>query len=120
MQKTLVLCGLVMILLAPPSRRLLLAEPATPLAFDVKLNVMGQVTPGKMFALCECQGLPNPEIMAKDGPHWLYCLPWYVGKDPKWNPPDWVKKVYGHELFVTLDRLPKWSRRDQESVAPQP
>ena len=42
MQKTLVLCGLVMILLAPPSRRLLLAEPSTPLAFDVKLDVVKQ------------------------------------------------------------------------------
>ena len=46
-------------------------------------------------------------------------LPWYVGKDPKWNPPDWVKSVSGHELFVTLDRLPKWAnepggRRDRE------
>ena len=89
-------------------------------SFPKAFQIMGQVTPGKMLALCECQGLPNPEIMAKDGPHWLYCLPWYVGKDSKWNPPDWVKKVYGHELFVTLDRLPKWSRRDQESVAPQP
>jgi hypothetical protein len=42
MQRTLVFCGLVMILLAPPSRRLLLAAPATPLAFDVKLDVVKQ------------------------------------------------------------------------------
>ena len=27
-----------------------------------------------------------------------------MGKDQKWNPPDWVKQVHGHEMFVTLDR----------------
>ena len=42
MQKTLVLCGLVMILLAPPSRRLLFAEAASPLGFNVKLDVVKQ------------------------------------------------------------------------------
>jgi len=57
--------------------------------------------------------------MAKGGPRWLYCLPWYVGKDSKWNPPDWVKKVHSHELFITLDRLPKWSRRDQGPAVTQ-
>ena len=36
-------------------------------------------------------------------------MPDYVGKDPKWNPLDWVKKVHAHEVFVTLDRLPKWA-----------
>jgi mannan endo-1,4-beta-mannosidase len=77
-------------------------------AFPKAYKIMGEVVPGKMLALCECQGLPNPEIMAKDGPRWLYCLPWYVGKDQKWNPPDWVKQVHRHEMFVTLDRLPKW------------
>ena len=42
MQKALVFCGLMLILLALPSRRLMPAEPATPLAFDVKLDVVRQ------------------------------------------------------------------------------
>jgi mannan endo-1,4-beta-mannosidase len=89
-------------------------------AFPKAFQIMGQVTPGKMLALCECQGLPDPKIMAKDGPRWLYCLPWYVGKDPKWNPPDWVKEVHGHEAFITLDRLPKWTSRTALPSNPQP
>jgi mannan endo-1,4-beta-mannosidase len=78
-------------------------ESAFPKAFEIA----GQVAPGKMLALCECQGLPNPDMIAKEGPAWLYCLPWYVGSKDDWNPPAWVKQVYGHEQYITLDELPK-------------
>jgi len=77
-------------------------------AFGKAFEIMSEVTPNKMLALCECQGIPNPDIMAKNGPRWLYCLPWYVGDNEKWNPPDWVKSVYSHELLITLDELPGW------------
>lgn len=73
-------------------------------AFDI----MSQVTPGKMLALCECQGFPDPDMLAKQGPRWLYCLPWWVGKDAKHNPPDWVKQVYPRDLLITRDKLPAW------------
>lgn len=71
-------------------------------------QIMSRVSPDKMLALCECQGIPNPDIMADQGPRWLYCLPWYVGDNEKWNPPGWVRKVYPHELLITLDELPEW------------
>jgi mannan endo-1,4-beta-mannosidase len=39
-----------------------------PKAFDI----MSQVTPHKMLALCECAGIPDPDKMAQDGPRWLF------------------------------------------------
>jgi len=75
-------------------------------AYSKAYEIMTKVAPGKMLALCECQGLPNSDLMAKEGPRWLYCLPWYVGNKPEWNPPDWVKQVYPHEQLITLDELP--------------
>ncbi len=79
-------------------------------AYPKAYGIMTKVAPGKMLALCECQGIPNPDLIAKDGPHWLYCLTWYVGSKADWNPPDWVKQVYPHEQLVTLDELPKFEK----------
>ena len=49
-------------------------------------------------------------MLAKQGPRWLYCLPWWVGNDAQHNPPHWVKQVYAHEFPITRDKLPKWKR----------
>ncbi len=76
-------------------------------AYSKAWDIMHQLAPVKMHALCECQGIPDPEIMVKNGPRWLYCLAWYVGDKPEWNPPDWVKRIYPHEFLVTLDELPR-------------
>ncbi len=67
-------------------------------------DIMTQVTPGKMLALCECEAIPDPDAMMKRGPKWLYCLPWWgPGKS---HPAEWVKKTYLHEFVVTRDELP--------------
>ncbi len=71
---------------------------------------MTQVAPRKMLALCECQGFPDPAMLAKQGPRWLYCLPWWVGNDAKHNPPEWVKQVYANDYLITRDKLPKSKR----------
>lgn len=84
-----------------------------PKAFEI----MSRVAPKKMLALCECQGLPNPDILLQAGPRWLYCLPWYVGDNEKWNPPDWVKQVYPHEVYITQDELPKWNSAAAHATA---
>jgi len=67
-------------------------------------DVMKQVAPGKMIALAECEAIPDPDKMAKDGPKWLYCLPWW-GEGKK-NPAEWIKKTYTHDIIVTRDELP--------------
>lgn len=73
-------------------------------AYQKAWDIMRQVSPDKMLALCECGALPNPDIMTKDGPKWLYALPWWgPGKN---NPEDWAKKTYTHDLIVTRDELP--------------
>ncbi|HYW81332.1 MAG TPA: glycosyl hydrolase [Thermoguttaceae bacterium] len=78
-------------------------ESAYPKAWEI----IHQVAPNKMHALCECQGLPDPELLSQQSHRWLYCLPWYVGDKPDWNPPEWVAKVYSHEAYGTLDALPR-------------
>jgi hypothetical protein len=73
-------------------------------AYQNWYDLMLQVAPGKMLALCECDCVPSPSVMAARGPKWLYCLPWWApGKD---NPPDWVKLVANDKLMITLDKLP--------------
>ncbi|MFZ5830336.1 MAG: glycosyl hydrolase [Planctomycetota bacterium] len=79
-------------------------ESSYPKAFEI----MRQVTPNKILALCECQGIPDPERMHREGPRWLYCLPWTVDEKDggKWNPADWIRRTYAHDLMITLDELP--------------
>lgn len=74
-------------------------------AYERAHDIMRRVTPGKMLALCECQGIPNPDILAKDGPRWLWVLPWWAGNER--HPVEWVRKTYPHEVLVTLDELPE-------------
>jgi mannan endo-1,4-beta-mannosidase len=72
-------------------------------------EVMRQVAPGKMIALAECEAIPDPDRLARDGPGWLYCLPWWgIGKK---HPADWARKTYTHEHLITLDQLPKGKAR---------
>jgi mannan endo-1,4-beta-mannosidase len=73
-------------------------------AYQNYFDVMKQVAPGKMLALCECNAIPNPDVMSKNGPKWLYCLPWFA--PDKDDPADWVKRVANDPLIITLDRLP--------------
>ena len=70
-------------------------------------GAMQQVAPSKMIALCECEAIPNPDMMAKAGPKWLYCLPWWA--EGKRHPAEWIRKTYLHEQLTTLDELPKWT-----------
>ncbi len=71
-------------------------EDVYPTAFEI----MKQVAPGKMLAMCE-SGVPlNPDLMAKSGPKWLYNLQWFEGEL------EWDRLVYGHDTIVSLDRLP--------------
>lgn len=70
-------------------------------AFDL----MKQVAPGKMLALCESAAIPNPDLQQKQGPGWLYCLPWFAGD--RQNSPEWIRKTFPHDYVLTLDELPR-------------
>ncbi|MFO8012232.1 MAG: glycosyl hydrolase [Phycisphaerae bacterium] len=72
------------------------------------LEIIRGVAPGKPYALCECRSIPSPDIMQREGPVWLYALPWWVG-GVKANPAPWVRKTYTHEAVLTLDELPDLS-----------
>jgi mannan endo-1,4-beta-mannosidase len=73
--------------------------------YAASFAAIAQVAPGKMIALAECEAIPNPDKLAKDGPKWLYCLPWWgIGKK---HTAEWAKTTYAHEHFITLEQLPK-------------
>ena len=71
-------------------------EDVYPRAFEI----MQQVAPGKMLAMCE-SGVPlNPDLMQQKGPKWLYNLQWFEGEAA------WDRKVYSHEYIITFEKLP--------------
>ncbi len=72
-------------------------------AYPAAYAIMTQVAPGKMLALNETQGAPNPDSIAKPGgPKWLYFMPWWEDRDPA----AYLKSSYAHDAFITLDELP--------------
>ena len=74
-------------------------------AYARSFAVMQQVAPGKMLALCECEAMPAPELIAQGGPRWLYTLPWWG--EGKRHPAEWIKRTYPHDVYLTLD---EWKR----------
>lgn len=68
--------------------------------FPKAWEIMRQVAPGKMLAMCESSFVINPELIAKNGPKWLYSLQWFPGD------PDYVRRAYAHDQLLTLDELP--------------
>jgi mannan endo-1,4-beta-mannosidase len=75
-------------------------------SYQRAFDIMGKVTPGKMLAFSEGGAIPNPDLMASEGPKWLYCLPWWA--DHQQNPKEWVRKTFNHPLMITLEELPDW------------
>jgi mannan endo-1,4-beta-mannosidase len=69
-------------------------------------RIMKQVSPNKVMALAEGAGIPDPDMLAKDGPSWVYCLSWW-GPGKK-HPEEWIKHSYNHEFVITRDELPQW------------
>lgn len=67
-------------------------------------ELMQLVAPGKMLAIAEDDGLANPDIAAKEGPPWLYCVAWWAGG--KSNPVEWMRTTFNHEHYLTVDELP--------------
>jgi mannan endo-1,4-beta-mannosidase len=68
-------------------------------------RIMKQVSPNKIMALAEGAGIPNPDMLAKDGPPWVYCLAWW-GPGNK-HSEQWIKRTYNHEFVITRDELPE-------------
>lgn len=69
-------------------------------------EIMQQVAPGKMLALCETAAIVDPAMMADAGPKWLYVLPWWASN--KDNPVEWTKTSYTHPLMLNRDELPRF------------
>lgn len=76
------------------------AEPMND-TFPKAFEIMKQVAPGKILAMCESSFVINPELMQKNGPKWLYSLQWFEGD------PGYTRTTYNHDFLTTLDELPK-------------
>jgi mannan endo-1,4-beta-mannosidase len=62
----------------------------------------------KVVALSENGPIPDPDRLFAEGAHWPFFSTW-SGKfltDGRTNPPEFLRRVYGHPRVITLDRLP--------------
>lgn len=78
-------------------------------------DIMKQVSPNKIMALAEGAGIPNPDMLAQDGPPWVYCLSWWG--PGKRNPEEWIKQTFNHTYIITRDELPDWHAMTQKDEA---
>ncbi len=67
-------------------------------------ELLQSIAPGPaangMLAVGESPGLPNPVVMQRDGPDWLWCMTWHP------TALDWDRFTYNHDHYITLDELP--------------
>lgn len=69
-------------------------------------DIMTQVTPGKMLALCEGDAVPNPDLMESGKtPKWLYALPWWRA-GANGHTVEYALETMNHDFIVTLEELP--------------
>jgi len=71
--------------------------------FD-KVNSVASTRP---VALSECDVIPDPDVMTERGFMWNWFTTWH-GKWMRKNEPDYLKRVYNHQLVITRDELPDW------------
>lgn len=66
---------------------------------------------GRPIAMQENGPIPDPELMRAQRTPWLYFLTWHSEfiMDGKANAPEFLKRVYNDDSFVTLDEMPRWS-----------
>jgi hypothetical protein len=75
-------------------------------SYTTMWNMMSQIAPGKMLALCECQALPDPRKMANNDPafqKWLYAMPWYANDTN--NPCTWINTSYNDSFMRNVSSL---------------
>lgn len=61
----------------------------------------------KPICLHECGPIPDPDLLGRDS-EWLYFMTWTADfiMDQKLNPPEFLKRVYNSERFITRDEVP--------------
>lgn len=78
-------------------------------------ELLGQIAPGKMRALCEGEAMPNPDLTVSGNANfskWLYAMAWYA-PDEVFNgcftkpchPRAWAQQTYGHGWYLTRDEV---------------
>ena len=70
--------------------------------FNDVITVHGRDLP---IVFHECGTLPDPDKCFKDGVTWLWWMLWHTGHVASQKPED-MKRIYNHELVITLDEMP--------------
>ena len=72
--------------------------------FSAVHNIVGETKP---ICLHECGPIPDPDLLGKDA-EWLYFMTWTYNwiADPVLNPPEFLKRAFNSERYVTRDEVP--------------
>lgn len=70
---------------------------------------MKTVAQNKPIALSECENIPDPDTMKEQGFLWNWFSTWH-SRYIRMNEPNYLNKVYNHDLVITRDELPNWSK----------
>lgn len=75
---------------------------------DLYAQVLDIGGPDLPIALHECGPIPDPDFLKAAGADWLYFLTWHTSfiDDGKTNPPEFLRRVYQSEQYITRDELP--------------
>jgi hypothetical protein len=67
-------------------------------------DIVGETKP---ICLHECGPIPDPALLGRDS-EWLYFMTWTHNwiADEALNPPDFLKRAYNSERFITRDEVP--------------
>lgn len=71
-------------------------------------ELMKSVAGNKPIALSECENIPDPDVMNEQGFLWSWYTTWH-SRHIRMNEPEYLNKVYNHELVITRDELPNWN-----------
>ncbi len=75
--------------------------------WEIPVDAMSSIAGVKPVALSECDIIPNPDVMKGKRFMWNWFTTWH-GRWLRKNDPDYLKRVYNHQLVITQDELPDW------------
>ncbi|KAJ9466643.1 Mannan endo-1 [Diplonema papillatum] len=83
--------------------------------YDRMVSIVGD---GMPIPLHENGHIPDPNLVDADGAHWSWFLTWHTRWLKVDNPVEWLKFVFNHDKYITLDELPPLATYNGGSAQP--
>jgi mannan endo-1,4-beta-mannosidase len=81
----------------------------SPLHQNAYKKLTGFIRADMPLALHENGHIPDPDQLWQKKLYWSWFMTWHTEYiEKKYNPEDYLKKIYEHELVITLDELPSF------------